>query len=202
MLASPVLMKVVKEELDKVNKYNEVMAQLAEVTAAISDKADKIENGVKLRATELPAFFNALFSGVITYRRPHTIEFVDVNKFGIKMASIELSKPSSEPFGGIAPLYQAFNTYYNLPDETRSSIREKVNQRLNGVDENNMEKDWTEVMSAACNNSPLNTITSEYINDTVGIAAQAVPEYTDIMNLYIAFISAKGTFKICMDFNT
>lgn len=111
------------------------------------------------------------------------------------MASIELSKPSSEPFGGIAPLYQAFNTYYNLPDETRSSIREKVNQRLNGVDENNMEKDWTEVMSAACNNSPLNTITSEYINDTVGIVAQAVPEYTDIMNLYIAFISAKGTFK-------
>ena len=195
VLASPVLMKVVKEELDKVNKYNEVMAQLAEVTAAVSDKANKIENGVKLRATELPAFFNALFSGVITYRRPHTIEFVDVNKFGIKMASIELSKPSSEPFGGIAPLYQAFNTYYNLPDETRSSIREKVNQRLNGVDENNMEKDWTEVMSAACNNSPLNTITSEYINDTVGIAAQAVPEYTDIMNLYIAFISAKGTFK-------
>mgnify|MGYP004609615963 CR=1 FL=1 len=195
VLASPVLMKVVKEELDKVNKYNEVMAQLAEVTAAVSDKANKIENGVKLRATELPAFFNALFSGVITYRRPHTIEFVDVNKFGIKMASIELSKPSSEPFGGIAPLYQAFNTYYNLPDETRSSIREKVNQRLNGVDENNMEKDWTEVMSAACNNSPLNTITSEYINDTVRIVAQAVPEYTDIMNLYIAFISAKGTFK-------
>ena len=195
VLASPALMKVVKEELDKVNKYNEVMAQLTEVTAAVSDKANKIENGVKLRATELPAFFNALFSGVITYRRPHTIEFVDVNKFGIKMASIELSKPSSEPFGGIAPLYQAFNTYYNLPDETRSSIREKVNQRLNGVDENNMEKDWTEVMSAACNNSPLNTITSEYINDTVGIVAQAVPEYTDIMNLYIAFISAKGTFK-------
>ena len=195
VLASPVLMKVVKEELDKVNKYNEVMAQLTEVTTAISDKANKIANGVKLRATELPAFFNALFSGVITYKRPHTIEFVDVNKFGIKMASIELSKPSSEPFGGIAPLYQAFNTYYNLPDETRSSIREKVNQRLNGVDENNIEKDWTEVMSAACNNSPLNTITSEYINDTVGIAAQAVPEYTDIMNLYIAFISAKGTFK-------
>ena len=195
VLSSPVLMNVVKEELGKMRTYNAVMAQLSEVTAAISEKADKIANGVKLRATELPAFFNALFSGVITYKRPHTIEFVDVNKFGIKMASIELSKPSSEPFGGIAPLYQAFNTYYNLPDETRSSIREKVNQRLNGVDENNIEKDWTEVMSAACNNSPLNTITSEYINDTVGIVAQAVPEYTDIMNLYIAFISAKGTFK-------
>lgn len=42
VLASPILMNVVKEELGKVNKYNEVMAQLTEVTAAVSAKLSRI----------------------------------------------------------------------------------------------------------------------------------------------------------------
>lgn len=46
VLASPILMNVVKEELGKVNKYNEVMAQLTEVTAAVSAKLSRIEHRI------------------------------------------------------------------------------------------------------------------------------------------------------------
>lgn len=46
VLASPILMNVVKEELGKVNKYNEVMAQLTEVTAAVSAKLSRIDHRI------------------------------------------------------------------------------------------------------------------------------------------------------------
>ena len=206
VLASPVLMKVVKEELDKVNKYNEVMAQLAEVTAAVSDKANKIANELKqretekekeskLRTTEQPYFIDALLSGVITYSSGHVVIFEDKDEFGFENnPPIELSKQGFKPFGSIAPLYQAFNTYCNLPDETRNIIHAKVDQRFNGVDDDDMPKDWTEDMLKAYDN--LQKIYNPGYINAVAMGARALPEYTDIINLYKAFMTTQKNFKV------
>ena len=206
VLASPALMKVVKEELDKVNKYNEVMAQLAEVTAAVSDKANKIANELKqretekekeskLRTTEQPYFIDALLSGVITYSSGHVVIFEDKDEFGFENnPPIELSKQGFKPFGSIAPLYQAFNTYCDLPDETRNIIHAKVDQRFNGVDDDDMPKDWTEDMLKAYDN--LQKIYNPGYINAVAMGARALPEYTDIINLYKAFMTTQKNFKV------
>ncbi len=195
VLASPVLMNVVKEELGKVNAYNAVMQQLSTVANSVNEKIETIAGAIGGRETEQPIFINALLSGVITYSKRHAVTFEDKDEFGIENnPDIELSKPASKPFGGIAPLYQAFNTYCDLPTETRNIIHAKVDQRLNGVDENDLPKDWTEIMQAAYN-SLLEIFIPEYVQ-AVAMGAKALPEYSDIMSLYKAFLTTQKSFKV------
>ena len=91
-------------------------------------------------------------------------------------------------------MYQAFNTYCDLPTETRNIIHAKVDQRLNGVDENDLPKDWTETMQAAYN-SLLEIFIPEYVQ-AVAMGAKALPEYSDIMSLYKAFLTTQKSFKV------
>lgn len=195
VLASPVLMKYVEEELQKYNAYQAVMEQLRQVVASATEKMDAIAGTLGNRDTEQPTFIHALLSGVLTYSKRHSVTFEDKDEFGIENhPDIELSKPAAKPYGGIAPLYQAFNTYCDLPTEIRSGIRAKVDQRLNGVDENDLPRDWTEEMQAAYNNLT-EIFTTEYVH-VVAMSAKALPEYADIMGLYRAFLTAQKTFKV------
>ena len=195
VLASPVLMNIVKEELDKTRAYSAVMQQLESAVNGVNGRIDALAGAIGGRETEQPIFINALLSGVITYARRHAVTFEDKDEFGIENTpAIELSKPASKPFGGIAPLYQAFNTYCDLPAETRGVIHAKVDQRLNGVDENDLPKDWTEAMRAACDGLA-EIFVPEYVQ-AVAMGAKALPEYADIMSLYKAFLTAQKTFKV------
>ena len=194
MLASPVLMHIVEEELNKVKTYKAVTAQLSEVTAAVSAKLSRIENRIKLHETEQSVFINAVLSGVITYNKYHRVIFEDRDEFGFENSpDIELSDPASKPFGCIAPLYQAFDTYCDLPEETRSIIHAKVNQRLDGVDENNRKKDWTEIMREEYNN--LSYIFNPMYVQIITMNTMELPERTDIINLYKSFLTALQQFK-------
>lgn len=195
VLASPVLMRDVKEELHKVQAYQAVMAQLETVAHGVTDKMENITNVIGGRETEQPNFINALLCGVLTYSKKHMIVFEDKDEFGLENnPDIELSKPSVKPFGGIAPLYQAFNTYCDLPAATRDGIHAKVDQRLNGVDENDLPKDWTETMQAAYDNLT-EIFTNEYVQ-AVAMGTKAFPAYTDIMHLYKTFMTTQKTFKV------
>ena len=193
MLASPVLMHIVEDELNKVKTYKAVTAQLSEVTAAVSAKLSRIENRIKLHETEQSVFINAVLSGVITYNKYHRVIFEDRDEFGFENnPDIVLSELASKPFGGIAPLYQAFEAYCDLPEETRSIIHSKVNQRLDGVDENNLKKDWTEIMREEYNN--LSDIFDPMYVQIITMNTME-PERTDIINLYKSFLTALQQFK-------
>lgn len=195
VLASPVLMNYVKDELEKYRSYNATMQQLEECEKNIEAKLTEIGDDVGTREQEQPIFINALLSGVLGYSRRHVITFEDKDEFGIENnPTVELSKPADKPFGGLAPLYQAFNTYCDLPDETRKAVHAKVDQRLNGVDENDLPKDWTEMMTAAYN-LLLSIFVPEYVN-AIALGVKSTPEYAEIMNLYKAFLTAQKTFRI------
>ncbi len=195
MLASPVLMHIVEDELNKVKTYKAVTVQLSEVTAAVSAKLSIIENRIKLHETEQSVFINAVLSGVITYSKYHNVIFEDRDEFGFENnPDIVLSELASKPFGCIAPLYQAFDTYCNLPEETRSIIHAKVNQRLDGARENNREKDWTEIMLKEYNN--LSDIFNPMYVQIITMNTIKLPECSDIINLYKNFLTALQQFKI------
>ncbi len=195
VLASPVLMAYVKEEVEKERAYADVMQKLEDAVKRTEDKIDELAGGVDVREKEKTVFINALLSGVITYSKRHAVVFEDKDEFGIENTpDIELSKPAAKPYGGIAPLYQAFNTYCDLPADVRAIVHAKLDQRINGVDENDLPKDWSDSMKAACD--VLDGIfIPEYVQ-AVAMSAKALPEYADIMSLYKALMTAQKSFRI------
>ena len=200
VLSSPMLMQILKDELEKVNAYNSVMKMIESIVVDLYDRIQTfippVPHHTICKRIEQPIFINALLSGVITYSKRHAVTFEDKDEFGIENnPDIELSKPASKPFGGIAPLYQAFNTYCDLPKETRNIIHAKVDQRLNGVDEKDLPKDWTETMQAAYD-SLVEIFIPEHVQ-SVAMGAKALPEYSDIMSLYKDFLSAFRKFRVC-----
>ena len=115
-------MKVAKtlEELDALD------AKIAEAETALVNALDKIDNPA------LPAFLNALFTGVfkftgkqITYRPSDAFDDEDV---------ITLTRVADEYRYNSIPVYQAFLSFQELPVKLQAEIRGKTNELLNNED--------------------------------------------------------------------
>lgn len=63
------------------------------------------------------------------------------------------------------------------------------------MDEHELLKDWTDVMKAAFENLQ-GIITPDYVRTVIVQGVRGLKEYSDIMALYRAFLSAQEPFRV------
>ena len=77
-------------------------------------------------------YFDALMTGVITFKGKTKLLYTKVDEFGLS-EEMEMSISSMQPFGSIAPIYQGFKTFSELSEEERQAAADMSNFRKDNV---------------------------------------------------------------------
>ncbi|MDR2156565.1 MAG: tubulin-like doman-containing protein [Clostridiales Family XIII bacterium] len=161
-VASPILQEAAENELRKMTPLEEALAKLEEKIRYVED-----------RSKSMKSFTDGLFSGIFTVsvHGANINYLVEESDTGIQHEG-ELSKPTTEPFGGI-PLYQAFESYRQLSYDLKGMIDEETKRRMDAND--------SAISDALSRVHSL--LTPEYMNRMRDTAKANHPsEYDDIMN--------------------
>ena len=132
VLASAENMKILASELEKKEKLKNLKQELEEEAERLqSRKQEQANNEVRYREVR-QQYFDALMTGVITFQGKAKVLYQQEDEFGLKNEII-LSIPSSKPYGGFAPLYQGFHTFFELQDADREAAVRISNARKDEV---------------------------------------------------------------------
>lgn len=108
VVSSADMMNVIRAEFAKETALSEMIKSL-----------EKAEKDVKSQSSMKEEFFNAMMTGVFTYKVPSVIYTKEV--FGL-VEEIMLSEPKMDPYGKVVPLYQAYKTYCAMSAEEREDV--------------------------------------------------------------------------------
>lgn len=166
---------VIKNEIDKENKLEEILQSL-----------DSAKRGIGAGMMTKENFFNALYSGVIVVNIPKVA--FNEEKFGMTN-EVVLSDPKMEPAGKFVPLYQAYLTYSSMSDEDKIKINEQTEARLSDVGA------WQAAMQDSCDRL-LETFNDRYLG-LMQQQAMKLPEQTkEITDLLLEFRQGIENFKL------
>lgn len=175
VLASRELMDIIREEISKEEQLRDYRQKLEEDKTSISRTITLKEN-----------FFNALCTGVVRVNPPK-VSYIE-EKFGMVTKEIPLSEPRMEPFGKFVPLYQAFITYFEMPDSTRAMLDRLTEDRLNGSEEDK------EKMKESCDHL-LQVFTNQYMGDLQKQAQKCPDDEEKMVEFLIEFRETIDSFK-------
>lgn len=171
---SKMMCDIIKEELDKKAKLIDALERLQSTKSGIS-------SGMMLKDN----FFNALYTGVISVNVPR-VTYTEERR-GMKVSETVLSEPAMEPYGKLVPLYQAYVTYSNMPEEARKAMDDLALKRMSGAE-------WQTVMQDSCE-SLEQTFSDKYLG-VMQQKAEMVPDHTkEIVSLLLDFVDGIDNFK-------
>ena len=136
--------KVRKDHVVEADVTMEKIAQQIALAQKWSDLAARLEEAVRVEEIHLglrKEYFNAMMTGVFHYQFP-SIKYPRP-LFGDQVHEIPMSDPTVQPYGMVAPLYQAFLAYCEMEEEMRAGVVRATNLRLQTMDP---------AMAAACAN--------------------------------------------------
>ncbi len=116
VVAARDMMAIVRNELAKEDAIRQMLADL-----------EAAEAGAKRVFADREAFFNAMMSGVFTYKIPTVTYTREV--FGMSEETV-LSEPKAEPYGKVVPLYQAFLSFQAMSKEEREDVLNATDERM------------------------------------------------------------------------
>lgn len=132
VLASAENMKIVTQELEKNQKLKEAEEKIDQALAEITHQAEIEATKLKTYKDNRQIYFDALMTGVITFKGKMKLLYTKVDEFGLS-EEMEMSIPSMHPFGSIAPIYQGFKTFSELSEEERQAAADMSNSRKDNV---------------------------------------------------------------------
>ncbi len=116
VVAAQDMMAVIRGELKK----EDALAQMGQ---ELDDALLQLKKDSGLREE----FFNAMMTGVFTYKIPSVLYIREV--FGMSEETV-LSDPKMEPYGKVVPLYQAFKTYCAMSAADREEVVNACDERM------------------------------------------------------------------------
>jgi len=170
-LLSPVINEIVHRELQKKKALEQKIAEL-----------EALLKGIKSVKKDKNDFFNAVFTGVISYGKK--IVFV-YDEFGIEKC-VELQNSNMEY--GQAGAYQAFLTYRRLDDNIRMKIDTLTKARMD-------EEDSLEVKATV---EALETNMPKKIMGYLGVYDELDAKHGEIEAFYTDFMKSLQYFKLNM----
>lgn len=175
VLASKELMELIEEELEKKKALEKAKEDI--------EKA-KEEAGVKTKKKQ--QFFDALMTGVILCKGRVKIVYEKDEGFGLT-DEIVLSGPSMKPYGGFAPIYQAFKTFSGLEEEEYLTIVRLSDERKDAM---------APELKTAC--GQLSEIfTSDYVKMIQTSSQQQMPEETNEIKSFLKdFLTGLMNFRM------
>ncbi len=186
VLLSRSLMELVEEELKKKEDLDQALEDLDFALSKLQKAAeDKVDTDQKRSD-----FFDIILTGVVDTSSKIKVTYTR-KKRGMVVGTTDLSLPTAQfPYGKI-PLYQAFVTYCELPDEVRNEMREKAQDAmLNGSQEEleavveNLDRIYTDDFLGAMQKTVVNL---------PGITGNQIDEIT---NFLLQFMDAKDNFRM------
>lgn len=132
VLASAENMKIVTQELEKKHKLKDAEEKINQVIAEITHQAEVEATKLKTYKDNRQIYFDALMTGVIAFKGKMKLLYTKVDEFGLS-EEMEMSIPSMQPFGSIAPIYQGFKTFSELSEEERQVAADMSNSRKDNV---------------------------------------------------------------------
>lgn len=120
VVAAQDMMNILRGEIAKEDALTKMDADLTAAASAL-----KIGAGLR------EEFFNAMMSGVFTYKVPTVIYTKEV--FGMT-EEVTLSDPKAEPYGKTVPLYQAYLSYCAMKKEDRDEVVDATDSRMSVLD--------------------------------------------------------------------
>lgn len=121
IMASGELIGFLSDEIEKKKKLETAMAQLEEA-----------EENLTAGAHTRQQFYDALYTGLITCKGRVKVLYIRDEGYGLT-EEVPLSEPSRKPYGGVAPLYQAFYSFQELGEEDREAIVAQSEKRKDDV---------------------------------------------------------------------
>ncbi len=164
-LLSPVLNGILHDELVK-------EVRLGEIATELKQKKREADNN------EIKYFFNAIFSGIITYGKKIVFSF---DEFGIEK-HIELQNLDME-FGD-SGAYQAFLTYKGLDQKIKDRIMKDTKTRMQEDDSEELKK------NVAMLEENMPKLIVGYLN-----VYENHPKHDDIEEFYTSFMKSFESFK-------
>ena len=186
VLASAEDMKIIAEELEKKEKLRSLRQELESSAARLqSQKKEQANNEARYREIR-QQYFDALMTGVITFQGRAKVLYQQEDEFGLKNEII-LSIPSSKPYGGFAPLYQGFHTFFELPDADREAAVRVSNARK--------DEAAPEIQTAIVNLKEM--FKPEYVQMMQSSCGQQMPEKEEELKIFIRdFLTGLKTFSM------
>ena len=132
VLASAENMKIVTQELEKKQKLKDAEEKIDQVIKEIAHQEEVEATKLKTYKDNRQIYFDALMTGVITFKGKTKLLYTKVDEFGLS-EEMEMSISSMQPFGSIAPIYQGFKTFSELSEEERQAAADMSNSRKDNV---------------------------------------------------------------------
>ena len=186
VLASAEDMKIIEEELEKKEKLRSLRQELESSAERLqSQKKEQANNEARYREIR-QQYFDALMTGVIIFQGRAKVLYQQEDEFGLKNEII-LSIPSSKPYGGFAPLYQGFHTFFELPDADREAAVRVSNARK--------DEAAPEIQTAIVNLKEM--FKPEYVQMMQSSCGQQMPEKEEELKIFIRdFLTGLKTFSM------